>query len=90
MEDFRTLLLVPVLSKNTKIHQDTYRALSLDGASGAERYTDKATAPKRIWAFLRLCAKSIPCEHEAYDHAVACLDAEVDSDVSKARTVLFL
>jgi hypothetical protein len=71
VEDFRALLLAPVLSKNTKISQDTYRALSLDGSSGANSFTDKATAPKRIWTFLRLCAKFIPCEHEAYDHAVA-------------------
>ncbi len=88
VEDFRALLLAPVFSKNTKISQDTYRALSLDGSSGAELFSDKATAPKRIWAFLRLCVKFIPFEHEAYDHAVACLDAEVDADVSKARTVL--
>jgi hypothetical protein len=81
VEDFRTLLpFVPVLSKNTKIPQGTYRALSLDGASAADLYTDKATAPKRIWAFLQLCAKFIPCGHEAYDHSISCLDAEVDPD----------
>ena len=58
--------------------------MSLDGLSGAELASDKATAQKRIWAFLKLCAKFIPCEHEAYDLAVASLDAEVDDDVSEA------
>jgi hypothetical protein len=88
VEDFRALFLAPVLSKNTKITPDTYRALSLPGSSGAELFSDKATAPKRIWAFLKLCAKFIPCEHEAYDLAVACLDVEVDLDVTRARAVL--
>ncbi len=88
VEDFRVLLLVPVLSKSTKISPDVYHGLSLGGSSGAELPSDKATAQKRIWAFLKLCAKFIPCEHEAYDLAVTCLDAEVDDDLSKAWTVL--
>jgi hypothetical protein len=88
VEDFRALFLAPVLNKSTKISPDTYRALNLGGSSGAELHSDKVTAPKRIWAFLKLCAKFIPCEHEAYDLAVAYLDAELDIDVSKARTVL--
>jgi hypothetical protein len=88
VEDFRALLLAPVLSKTTKIHPDVYRGLSLDGSSGADRSSDKATATKRIWAFLKLCAKFIPCEHEAYDLAVGCLDAEVDDDVAEARKIL--
>ena len=41
-----------------------------------------------IWAFLKLCAKFIPCEHEAYNLAVGCLDAEVDDDVAEARKIL--
>ncbi len=88
VEDFRALLLAPVLSKSTKIPPDTYRALSLAGSSGAELFSDKATAPKRIWVFLKLCVKFIPCEHEAYDLAVACLDVEVGLGFSRARTVL--
>ncbi len=62
--------------------------MSLNGSSGAELASDKATAPTRVWAFLTLCAKFIPCEHEAYDLAVGCLDAEVDDDVAEARKVL--
>jgi hypothetical protein len=89
LEDFRALLLAPVLSKSTKISPEVYQGLSLGGSSGAaELPSDKAAAQKRIWAFLKLCAKFISCEHEAYDLAVACLDAEVDDDLSKARTVL--
>ena len=88
VEDFRALLLAPVLSKTTKIQPDVYRGLSLDGSSGADRSSDKATATKRIWAFLKLCAKFIPCEHETYDLAVGCLDAEVDDDVVEARKIL--
>jgi hypothetical protein len=88
LEDFQTLLLAPVISKNNRIPQDTYRALSLDSASGATQHTDKATAPKRILAFLQLCAQFIPCEHEDYDEAVRDLDSEVESDVRKARILL--
>jgi hypothetical protein len=62
--------------------------LSLVGSSGAELASDKAAAQKRIWAFLKLCAKFIPCEHETYDLAVGCLDAEVDDDVAEARKIL--
>ncbi len=74
--------------KNNKIPQDTYRALSLDSASGAVLHTDKATALKRIWAFLQLCVTFIPCEHEEYDEAARNLDSEVDSNVGKARILL--
>jgi hypothetical protein len=88
VEDFRALLLAQVLSKSTKIPPDVYRGLSLDGSSGADSPADKATATKRIWAFLKLCAKFVPCEHEAYDLAVGCLDAEVDDDVAEARKIL--
>ncbi len=88
LEDFRVLLLAPVLSKKSKISQDTYWALSLDSASGATHHTDKATAPKRILALLQLCAEFIPCEHEEYEEAVKDLDSEVDPVVGKARIVL--
>jgi hypothetical protein len=88
LEDFRALLLAPVLSKNNRVHQDTYRALNLDSASGAIQPTDKATAPKRILAFLQLCAQFIPCEYDDYDDAIRRLDSEVDSDVRSARLVL--
>ncbi len=81
VEDFRALLLAPVLSKTTKIHPKLYHGLSLNSSSGAELASDKATAPTRVWAFLKLCAKFIPCEHEAYDLAVGCLDAEVDCQI---------
>jgi hypothetical protein len=37
--------------------------------------------------FLKLCAKFIPCEHEAYDLAVACLDVEVDLDLASVLDV---
>jgi hypothetical protein len=36
VEDFRALLLAPVLSKTTKIHPKVYQGLSLNGSSGAE------------------------------------------------------
>jgi hypothetical protein len=55
VEDFCTLLLVPLLSKRTKVPSDVYRALSLNIASEATRSTDKATASKRVSTFLRLC-----------------------------------
>jgi hypothetical protein len=87
VEDFRALLLAPVLSKSTKISPNVYHGLSLNGSSGAELASNKATAPTRVWAFLKLCAKFIPCEHKAYDLAVNCLDAEVDDDVADARKI---
>jgi len=88
LEDFRLLLLAPVLTKNKKISPEVYRALSLDTASGAISASDRATAPKRIATFLRLCATFIPCDHVAYDQAVFSLDAEVDADVERAKAVL--
>ena len=90
LEDFRLLLLAPVLTKNKKISPEVYRALSLDTASGAISASDRATAPKRIATFLRLCATFIPCDHVAYDQAVFSLDAEVDADVERAKAVLAL
>ncbi len=60
LEDFRSLLLAPVLVKSKKISPEVYRALSLDSASGANSSSDKATAPKCILTFLQLCATFIP------------------------------
>ncbi len=88
VEDFRALLLAPVLSKSTKISPNVYHGLSLNGSSGAELALNKATAPTRVWAFLKLCAKFIPCEHEVYDLAVGNLDAEVDDDAAEACKIL--
>ena len=88
LEELRSLLLVPLLSKNNKVPSHVYRALSLNIASEATQSTDKATAPKRVKAFLQLCAMYIPCEHDDYDDAVANLDAEVDHDLFAAKLTL--
>ncbi len=88
LDDFRALLLAPPLSKKSKVPPDVYRALSLNIASEAFRSTDKATAPKRILAFFRLCALYIPCEFEDYEDAVRSLDSEMDSNLLTARLVL--
>ncbi len=90
LEDFRLLLLAPVLVKSKKISPEVYRALSLDSSSEANSSSDKATAPKRIFTFLQLCATFIPCDHSAYDQAVFSLDAEVDADVERAKVILAL
>ena len=90
MENLRTLLLVPLLSKRNKIPSDVFRALSLNIASEATRSTDEATAPKRISAFLRLCPLYIPCEFDDYEDAVRDLDSEVDPDLRKAKLTLEL
>jgi hypothetical protein len=84
-KDFRELLRCSVLSKNNKVSAETYRALSLDIATEAVDVTDKATAPKRISAFLKLCAAFIPCEHVEYDDTVRELSAEVDDDLDDAK-----
>ncbi len=73
VEELRNLLLVPLLSKKNKVPIEVFRALSLNIASEATRSADKATAPKRIQAFLQLCALYIPCEHDDYDGAVLTL-----------------
>jgi hypothetical protein len=88
LEDFRLLPLAPVLTKSKKISPEVYRALRLDTSSGANSASDKATAPKRIATFLQLCANFIPCDHSSYDQAVYSLDAEVDTDVERAKAVL--
>ncbi len=54
MKDFRELLRCSVYSKSKKISAETYRALSLDLSTEALDAADKATAPKRISAFLKL------------------------------------
>ncbi len=78
VENFRTLLLVPLLSKRSKVPSDVFRALSLNIAFEATRSTDEATAPKRISAFLSLCSLYIPCEIDDYEDAIRDLDSEVD------------
>ncbi len=88
LDELRALLLVPLLSKNNKVPLDVYRALSLNIASEATQSTDKATAPKRIQAFLQLCALYIPCEHDDYDDAVLNLDAEVSLNLRSAKLSL--
>ena len=88
VETFRTLLLVPLLSKNNKVPLDVYRALSLNIASEATRSTDKATASKRVFAFLRLCHLYIPCQHEDYEEVVHNLDSEVSPDLRTAKNTL--
>ena len=76
------------LSKNNKVSGETYWALNLDIATDALDAADKATAPKRISAFLKLCAAFIPCEHVDYDDAVGELSEEVDDDLDDAKLVL--
>jgi hypothetical protein len=88
LEDFRSLLLVPLLSENNRVCQDVYRTLSLNIASGANLLMDKATAPKRIGAFLRLCELYISCEFDEYKESVIYLDSEVGSDLRTAKFVL--
>jgi hypothetical protein len=88
LDELRALLLVPLLSKKSKVPIDVFRALSLNIASDATQSTDKATAPKRIQAFLQLCALYIPCEHDDYDGAVLYLDSEVSLNLSSAKLSL--
>jgi hypothetical protein len=88
LENFRALLCVLLLSKKNRVSQDVYRALNLNIASEATQSTDKATAPKRISAFLRLCALYIPCEVDDYEDVVRTLDSEVDPDLRKAKLIL--
>jgi hypothetical protein len=87
LEDFRILLRCSVFSKSNKIPAETYRALSLNISSETLDVTDKATAPKRISAFLRLCAAFIPCQHAEYDEAEE-LNAEVSGDLAEAKLTL--
>ena len=49
---------------------------------------DKATAPKRISAFLKLCAAFIPCEHIEYGDTVRELSEEVSDDLDDSKTIL--
>jgi hypothetical protein len=88
VETLRTLLLVPLLSKNNRVPLDVYRALSLNTASEATSSTDKATASKRISTFLRLCHLYIPCKREDYEEAVHNLDSEVSPDLGVAKLTL--
>jgi hypothetical protein len=88
VENFRNLLLVPLLPKNNKVPQDVYRALSLNIASEATKSTDKATASKCVSAFLRFCPLYIPCEYDDYEEAARVLDSEVDPDLRTAKFTL--
>jgi hypothetical protein len=88
VEDLRKLLLVPLLSKTNKISQEVYRALSFDTASEALKPDDKATAPKRITTFMRLCELYVPCEFDEYNSAVAMLDSDVDAELCNAKIAL--
>jgi len=87
-KDFRELLRCSPLSKNSKVSAETYRALNLDIATEAFDAADRATAPKRISAFLKLCAAFIPCEHVEYADTVEELSAEVDDDLDDAKFIL--
>ncbi len=86
LEELRILLRCSPFSKGNKISAETYRALSFDASSEVLDVTDKATALKRVSAFLRLCAAFIPCEHAQYDEAVEELNAEVADNFSTSRT----
>jgi hypothetical protein len=88
LEELRILLRCSPFSKSTKISAETYQALSLDLSTEALDVTDKATTPKCISAFLRLCAAFIPCEHAEYDEAVEKLNAEVADDLAAAKLIL--
>ncbi len=84
LEELRQFLKVPLLSKSKKVPSETYKALSLEGPSGAVDAADEEPAPKRIRVFLKLCSVFIPCECDDYYHAVAQLDVEVNPDVMTA------
>jgi hypothetical protein len=88
LQDFRELLRCSPLSKNNKISKETYLALNLNIATEAIDAADKATAPKRISAFLRLCAAFIPCEHVEYAATVDELSDEVSDDLDDAKFIL--
>jgi hypothetical protein len=89
LEDLCQLLKAPILIKSKKISSEVYKALSLDGPSGASNAGDEETASRRILMFLRLCAAFIPCEHEDYHDAVAQLDTEVNADLDIGDAALF-
>jgi len=76
----RLLLKVPLLNKSKKIPQEVYKALCLEGVSGAPNAADEKTAPKQIRMFIKLCSVFIPCECDDYYHAVAQLDVELNPE----------
>jgi hypothetical protein len=89
VDDFTTILLIPLLAKRNKVPSNVvYRALSLNIASEATKSTDKATASKRVSAFLRLCPLYILCEYEDYEEAARVLGSEVDPDLRTAKLTL--
>ncbi len=64
LEELRQLLKVPLLSKSKKNSPEVYKALSLEGASGAVNAADEETAPKRIRVFIKLCSVFVSCEYD--------------------------
>ncbi len=84
LEELRQLLKVPLLKKSKKIFPEVYKALSLEGASGAVSAADELTAPKRIKVFIKLCSVFVPCLYDEYFHAIAQLDVEVNPDLMVA------
>jgi hypothetical protein len=50
--------------------------------------SDKAMAPKRISAFLKLCAAFVPCTHLEYDETVRELNDEVGDNLDDAKFTL--
>jgi hypothetical protein len=84
LEELRQLLKVPLLNKSRKISPEVYKALSLEGGSGAADAADEEIAPKRIRVFIKICSVFIPCEYDEYFHAIAELDSEVNPDLMAA------
>ncbi len=80
LEELRQLLKAPLLVKSKKISPEIYKALSLEGPSGAANAADEKTASKRIRVFINLCSVLIPCEYDDYYHAVVQLDVELNPD----------
>ncbi len=62
LAELRQLLKVSLLSKSKRISPEVYKALCLEGASGAVSAADELTASKRIKVFIKLCSVFIPCE----------------------------
>ncbi len=80
----RQLLKIPLLSKSEKIPPEIFKALSLEGASGAANAADEETAPKQVRVFIKLCSVFVPCEYDEYFHAIAELDSEVNPGLMAA------
>ncbi len=85
LEELRQLLKIPLLNKSKKVSPEVFKALSLEGASGAANAADEETAPKRIRVFIKLCSVFILCEYDEYFHAIAEFDSEVNPDLMVCR-----